>query len=844
MKQNIKGGINLKKLGKINVSIVFGILIAMNFVAAMPAGDSGDEIKNALPNDPEEPLIPNELNIQDEPPTLDENQKPEDRLILDDPLTSDEPDIPDDTILMGSPPPPPDPTGFDTPVTPVSGVRPLLTVLLEYTDLPSNVSASYIEDQVFGPRPSMNDYFIETSYGSFQFSNAGHFTWITAWDDPLTPEDESTWAYWESAPDPTYRSGMARAHALTSLDKAGFDFAPLDTNMDGTIELGKELACQVAFSRPEGSRGAANRGIPPLNLDGKDFTGSITGVSEESPWITLFAHELGHETLGLPDYYGIKPRNIGQFSLMGYSGTSGWAGPYGPQHLDPYSKLKKGWLTPTVVTSDGFYDIPDAETNPVSFILHDPAHGTDEYFMVENRWKGTSYDDSSSLIPAMTPPLPPAHVAYGIPDQGVLIWHVDETRAWNGSSTGGYPKVNLTRRGGSDSTACFDGNEVTNYDFYDGSSLENAHWNGGITSKVGVWAVSGAGPTMRAWLDVPGPGILEVLLTDSVSAIPGSAGTLSVRAVNTGDLSDTFSFSVVGLPGDLTEVSPGPVTLGPKAETNVDFEITPIRHWSTAPGIRTFKLRAESTTDPSIWIEIDASLEVLPFGEPHLSIPVNFAEIDPGMTASYTVEIVNGGNVEDTFALSIDSIDFVSLYNAFPTAIDGSWVSFSPADPTAVAGGSTTTSLRISVPWDWAAMEDATYEFNVTATSSITPDNDSATGQLLVHATPLSMMFYVKVELMNLISDIEALTPSDVRDGLHDKATSALHKINQSIDRYLLGDDPPASNLFRTTQNKLKAFLHLLDAQRGKTLTVAQTDDLYAKAQKIRDDIDAILLVI
>lgn len=38
--------------------------------------------------------------------------------------------------------------------------------------------------------------------------------------------------------------------------------------------------------------------------------------------------------------------------------------------------------------------------------------------------------------------------------------------------------------------------------------------------------------------------------------------------------------------------------------------------------------------------------------------------------------------------------------------------------------------------------------------------------------------------------------------------------------------------------------LHLLHAQRGKTLTVAQADDLAAKAQKIINDIDAILAVI
>ena len=106
------------------------------------------------------------------------------------------------------------------------------------------------------------------------------------------------------------------------------------------------------------------------------------------------------------------------------------------------------------------------------------------------------------------------------------------------------------------------------------------------------------------------------------------------------------------------------------------------------------------------------------------------------------------------------------------------------------------------------------------------------------------MMFYVKVELKKLILDVEALPPSGARDGLHAKATSALAKVEQGIDRYLLGDDPPASNHFETTQNKLGAFLNQIEAQRGKALTDAQADDLAAKAQLIIDHIDVILLLI
>jgi M6 family metalloprotease-like protein len=839
----------MKKIGKICVFVIFGMLI-LNFVAAVPAGNSSVAVLEDEIEEPEEtePTIIDSHTVFLDPPEENNPPEPENTPTPDDPLLPDDPAQNENPTIFASPPPPPAPSGFNSPVTPITGTLPLLTIFIEWSDTPTDITPGFVQNQLFGPRPSLVDYMLETSYGQFTYSDIGHYTWIPAWDDPMTSGDESSRDFWHTFPDPGYDGGTFISHGLVSLENAGYNFAPLDYDNDGTIEFGIEVAYLMIDAMDpalvSNYRGGGNRGMPPLSLDGKSTSGRGCTVSENSPWITLYAHELSHEVFGTPDYYGITPQAVNWFTLMGISAIGTWSTPIGPHHLDPFYKMKLGWYSPTVVMQDGYYDIPNAETNPVAFILHEPAHGTNEYFMVENRWKGTSYDNSDNLIDPLVPPLPPADAPEDIPDEGLLIWHVDETRSWDGASTGGFPKVNLTRAWLKDEWAAFNAEDFDYYDFYDSSSPMNANWYTGANSKCGVWAVSNAGANMRAWLDVPGPGILQQLLSSSPSAIPGSAETLFVKVVNTGDATDTFSFSVVGLPSDLTAVSPGSVTLNSKETTYEEFEITPIRHWTTAPGIRTFKLRVESNSNPAVFTEIDVTFEVLPFGQPKVSIPINFAEIDPGMTATYTVEIMNEGNVLDTFSLSFTGLDFGSAYEAYPTAIQSSWISFAPAAPSAVPGATTTTILSITVPMDWAAMEDATYDFIVTATSSITPDSDSDTGQLLVHATPLSMMLYVKIELMNLISDVEALPPSDVRDGLHDKATSALHKINQSIERYLLGDDPPASNLLRTTQNKLKAFLHLLDAQRGKALTVAQADDLAAKAQKIIDDISVILSVI
>jgi hypothetical protein len=640
---------------------------------------------------------------------------------------------------------------------------------------------------------------------------------------------------------------------LKSLDASGYDFTTLDFDLDGTLKFGEEIGYFVLGATPVGLRGGAERGMPlGMTLDGKAIAGTGAGVPADSPWITLYAHELAHQLTEqapqwyLTDYYGITPLRIGFFSLMGWSGSgvTGWDTQIGPHHFDPMSKLKLGWYTPTVVTRDGWVSIDDAETNPVAYLLHDPAHGTDEYYLIENRWKGTSYDNTDELIPALTPPWPPANGAIDIPDEGLLIWHVDETRLWKGSLSGGYPLVNLTRRGGADSNASFNGDDADYYDFWSGSSPERAIWNDGTDSNTGVWCVSGPGPTMWAFLDVPGPGVFMCRgRLDEVTAVPGFTGEAIIPIRNTGDTSDTFTFTgswpkeiIVDLPLNLTVPS--------KAMMNFTVGLTPLRHWSTIPGPRTIQITATSIFDPTVTDTIEFILNVEPYGEPELTVLPNIVEIEPGMTAFYTLEITNKGNVNDTFSLSFTSLDFGSLYEAYPSAIDTSWISFIPLNPSAVPGATILATLQITVPSDWAAWEDATYEFIVAATSSVTPDYDSDTGQLLVYTTTESKMFWVKAEIIQLRDDVDAMAPSGVKNGLHAKASAALNKINQSIERYLLGDDPPASNLFRTTKNMLRAFLHLVRAQRGKGLTDVQADYFSAFAQKIRDDIDEILAVI
>jgi M6 family metalloprotease-like protein len=116
----------------------------------------------------------------------------------------------------------------------------------------------------------------------------------------------------------------------------------------------------------------------------------------------VVAHELGHLLLNLPDMYQKRlfSTSAAQYSLMDQHGPHG--------HLDPFNKLKLGFAQPRLVFRDGNYAIPDIETHHRVYVLLDRKHDTDEYFLVENRWDGESYDD----------------VVF---DQGLGVWHIMES---------------------------------------------------------------------------------------------------------------------------------------------------------------------------------------------------------------------------------------------------------------------------------------------------------------------------------------------------------------------------------------------------------------------------------
>ena len=122
----------------------------------------------------------------------------------------------------------------------------------------------------------------------------------------------------------------------------------------------------------------------------------------------VLCHEFGH-LLGLPELYapgGAAHEGIGKWGLMG-QGTWVGRGEH-PPPLDAWSKVKLGWVDVVTVdrTTPGVR-VPAVATEPVVVKIPAVPGKPQEYYLLENRER-TGSDR-------------------GIPGDGILVWHVDES---------------------------------------------------------------------------------------------------------------------------------------------------------------------------------------------------------------------------------------------------------------------------------------------------------------------------------------------------------------------------------------------------------------------------------
>lgn len=299
----------------------------------------------------------------------------------------------------------------------VSGQFKALAVLINFSDKPYTVGSFNFDTILFvNQQGSMRHYYNEMSYGQLDIITVdlpSTIGWNTA------PQTYSYYCNDQNGTGPYPQNSQRLCEDIVDLVNPMIDFSQYDNNGDGYVDAlilihtgpGAELFGVDSTNYIWSHKWSIN----PRNRDGV-FIYEYTIQPEY--WYNpgditcgVFCHELGH-IFGLPDLYDrdISSNGIGKWSLMSYGS---WLGPFGlgsaPAGLDAWSRIELGFNDYINVTynSNGVTIANVEEGGPI-YRLWSSGNIGSEYFLVENRQK-IGYD---TYLPA----------------DGLLIWHIDETR--------------------------------------------------------------------------------------------------------------------------------------------------------------------------------------------------------------------------------------------------------------------------------------------------------------------------------------------------------------------------------------------------------------------------------
>lgn len=318
------------------------------------------------------------------------------------------------------------PPGLSEGAFPLSQSQPrnlrAIVILADFVDNQADTvhyPPSYFEDLLFsrGTRPggSLRDYYLENSHGMLDVTGSA-----TRW--LRMPHEYSFYVAGKRGFG--YYPMNAQGLALDAVTAADYEvnYSNFDNDgPDGVPDSGDDDGYVDALFIVHAGPGYES------TLDTNDihshkwalfYEQTLDGVKlfpyamePENGLLGVYCHEFGH-CLNLVDLYDtdMSSMGLGGWSLMA---TGSW-NQLGlkPGHLDAWSKVRAGFVTPTVLTQNatGVF-LPPAEVDPVAYRLWKSDTITTEYFMVERREK-IGFDGS-------------------LPAGGLLIYHVDETRPNN-----------------------------------------------------------------------------------------------------------------------------------------------------------------------------------------------------------------------------------------------------------------------------------------------------------------------------------------------------------------------------------------------------------------------------
>jgi len=500
---------------------------------------------------------------------------------------------------------------------------------------------------------SMKDFYIENSYGQFEFSGepSPHPESGRAWHRLAGSYD-----YWSENFGFNHSGELAQAAVEAAdphvdfgkFDNDGPDGIPNSGDDDGAIDAVYVVHAGPGYEEGHCGKIWSHMSVTYYETDDDAANGGKIRLERYSIQpeercsgalinMGVFAHEYGH-ILGLPDLYdyGYDSKGMGRWTIM--AGGSWNNGGASPAHFDAWCKSRLGWVHPINVTDFEIdAEFPAVEFDSVVYRLWTDGDTTSkEYFLVENRQKLGLFDSY-------------------LPGEGLLVYHVDDWKSNNNNQyiPGEHAAWHHFRVALEQADGRFDLERNSNSgdlgDPFPGSSARDG-FAGFLPyptsrnyyeedTKVGVLSISSSDSLMYANLDVgrhlPYFRLLSVQQFGGSDAKiePGEQGSVVVTLENIWGKAQNLE-AELSIDNQYVQVTKATVSIGPVDEDETCSNISDpfiVAVEETAPG----------------YIEVTAKLllrETTTGAEQHFSFPITFGwpgllvvndAADEWLTASY-----------------------------------------------------------------------------------------------------------------------------------------------------------------------------------------------------------------